>query len=335
MRSLHLALFIPFLLGIGQGRVFGQSDKPRPSSTSSSAATALLDNAIKTLSRPEGIDVQFHQEILGQSESVLIDGHVITAANDHVMADLQFHQVHRTAHLKMYCDGKMFHRIEVINQHQTITSYPLKDLHDVLDRLAVSETERVVKEDVEKEQRGIHGLDGLAALLRDVKQRTIFAEPKVATLDLAQKKGMAVKVIEGSWNKETIDAIAPPKIGDSSTQRDMRYLWNEKLDFFDVPRLVKLYFDATTGSLLRLELWGIREKQGPDKLLIFIDFDKMTPLAKLEQGLFQPTEAELKYPPQKIELEAQVKQHYQQILRILKQQESGAGVGRPVKPGAP
>src|SRR5262245_60911730 len=198
MRPLHFALFISLLLGIGQARVFAQSDKPQPATASSPAAVALLDNAIKTLSRPEGIDVQFHQEILGPSEPVVIQGHVVTAANDHVLADLQFRQVHRSTQLKMYCDGNMFHRIEVINQHQTITSYPLKELRDVLDRLAISETERVVREDVEKEQRGIHALDGLSALLKDLRQRTIFGEPKTGTLDMPQKKSVPVKIIEGT-----------------------------------------------------------------------------------------------------------------------------------------
>jgi hypothetical protein len=320
-------LFISFLLGACESRVFAQADKSQPT-PSSPAALALLDNALKTFTRPDGVDVQFHQEILGPSEPVIVHGRIVTAANDHVFAALEFHQVRRSAQLKMYCDGNMFHRIEVINEHRAITSYPLTELRGVLDRLAVSETERVVREDVEKEQRGIHGLDGLAALLRDVKQRAILGEPKAGTLDLPQKKGTPVKIVEGGWNKETIDAIAPPKIGDNPTQRDMRFLWNEKLDFFDVPRTVKLYFDAATSGVLRLELLGIREKQGPEKLLALINFETITPLGKLEPSLFQPTDAESKYPVQKIELETQVKQHYQQVLNRLKKQE-GAKTGAP------
>jgi hypothetical protein len=325
-------LFLSFLLGTSQGGVFAQTNKPQPSPTSSAAAVALLDNAIKTFSRPEGIDVQFHQEILGPTEPVIIEGRVVTAANDHLMADLEFRQVHRAARLKMYCDGNLFHRIEVINDHRAITSYPLKELRDVLDRLAVSETERVVREDVEKEQRGIHGLDGVAALLRDVKERTIFGEPKAGTLDLLQKKGVSVKIIEGGWNKETINAIAPPKVGDNPNQPDPSYLWNDKLYFFEYPRTAKLYLDAASDSLLRLELWGVKEKQGSEKVFSFISFERISPLVKVEPGLFQPTEAELKYPQRKIELEAQVKKHYQDMLRNLKQE---GGVGAPVKPGGP
>jgi hypothetical protein len=332
MRPLHFALLLTGCLGFWQTRGFAQT-QPLNTNASALAANSLLNKAIQALSRPEGVEVHFRHELIGQTEPLIAVGRSITAANNHVFVELNVQQVRRTAQLKLYSDGSHFHRVETIDPAHMITSYPLKEMNEALDRLAVSETERIAREDVEKELRGVHGLDGLAAMVKDLKQRAVFTQPKSATIDLGNKKGVAVQVIEGRWNKETLDALAPPKSGDNPAQRDLRYLWNEKLDFFYVPRSAKVYFDATSQNLLRIELLGIHEKQGPEQVLTSIAFESITPVPRLEEKMFQPTEAELKYEKQPLELTTQVKELYQRTLNNLKRQE--ANVSNPAVPGKP
>lgn len=321
MRPLYITLFLILGLSFWQIRGFSQTPPQPTISKSSPAALALLDDTIKTLTRPEGVDVQFHQTLFGLSEPATITGKSITAADKRVHIDLKFKQLQRESQLKLLSDGVMFYRLESILDNKTMTSYSIKELQTALDQLATSEAERVAKADVEKDQQGMHGFEGISAMISDLKRKMIFGEPTAASIDLPGKNKQAVKVIEGQWSSETLELIAPNKKTSDPKQQDQRYLWNEKLSFFFVPRQVRLYFDASTGQLVRLELWGIAEKQGPAKLLLKMDILSISPLLSLDKSLFQPTEAELKYKQEKFDLTQAIRYQHQNMMNVLKQQQ--------------
>ena len=114
----------------------------------------------------------------------------------------------------------------------TLVSYSLNELQTVLDKLASSETERVAKEDVEQIQVGMHGFEGISAMISDLKRRMNFGDPTAGTIDLQGKPKQAVKIIEGRWNNDALELIALTKKTDDANQQDRRYLWNEKMTFF-------------------------------------------------------------------------------------------------------
>jgi len=321
MRPLYLTLFLVLGLMNWQTRGFGQTPSQPAVANSAQAANALIDAAIKSLTRPEGVAVQFQQTLFGRSEPATITGKAITAADKRVHFDLKFKQLQRQSQLKLLSDGVTFYRLESIPGSNTMTSYPLAELQSALNKLATSETERVAKEDVEREQLGMHGFEGISAMLSDLKKRMIFGEPVATTIDLPGKPKQAAKVIEGRWNSEVLEMIAPTKKTNDQNQQDQRYLWNEKMSFFMAPRLAKLYFDAANGQLLRLELWGITEKQGPEKVLLNMDITSITPLSTLDMKLFQPTEEELKYERVKFNLAEALKNQHQMMMNMLKQQQ--------------
>ncbi len=321
MRPSYFTLFLVLGLVTWQSRGFAQTPPPPVVTASTPAALALIDASIKSLTRSEGVDVQFQQTLFGISEPATMTGRSITAANKRVHIDLKFKQIRRESGLKLLSDGVTFYRLETIPDNNTMVTYSLQELQTVLDKLATSETERVAKEDVEKDQLGLHGFEGISAMISDLKRHMIFGEPSATTIDLPGKPKQAVKVIEGRWNAETLEKIAPTKKTSDSNQQDQRYLWNEKMAFFMVPRLVKLSFDTGSGQLVRLELLGITEKQGPEKVLLNMDFLSITPLTTLDAKLFQPTEAELKYKQEKFNLVEAVKHQHQNMMNMLKQQQ--------------
>lgn len=320
MRPSYFALLPILCWLIGQDRGFAQTP-PTAQNVTNPAATALLDASIKTLSRPEGVDVKFRLNIISRSEPAVITGQSITADPKRVHIELKYKQVERTGTLKLLCDGNTFYRIESVGDQNAYATYTMKDLQEALAKLATNEAERVAKDDVEKEQQGIHGFEGIAAMVRDLKTRMIFSEPKAATLTFEGKSLDKVMMIEGRWTEEVLEMIAPVKKGNDPNQQDQRYLWNEKLYFFTVPRLARLYFEAGNQRLLRLELLGITEKQGPDKVLSFVDVLSTTPLATLDAKLFVPSEAELKFKKVDIDLVSDVKTRHQQTMNILKMQQ--------------
>jgi hypothetical protein len=321
MRPSYLTLFLAQLLVIWQTGGFAQTPPPPTATTSAPAAIALLDATIKSLTRPEGVEVRFQQTVFGNSVPAILTGKSITAAGRKVHFDLKYQQVQRKAEIKLLSDGVTFHRLESIGDNNTIISYPLQELQDVMKKLATNEAERVAMEDVERTQLGLHGFEGISAMISDLKRRMIFGEPIAATIDLPGKPGQAVKVIEGRWNNDALELIAPTKKTNAQNQQDQRYLWNEKLSFFLAPRLAKLYFAAASGELVRLELWGITEKQGPEKVLLNMDILSTIPLTTLDAKLFQPSEAELKYQPIKYDLAEAVKNQHQNMMNMLKQQQ--------------
>lgn len=321
MRPSYFTLFLALTLMTWQTGGFAQTPPQPPVVASAPAALALLDANIKALTRPEGVEVKFQQTLFGSSEPATLTGTSITAAGKKVHFDLKYQQVHRKAELKLLSDGVTFHRLETLPENSTITSYTIQELQDVMKKLATSETERVAMEDVEKTQLGLHGFEGISAMISDLKRRMIFGEPLAATIDLPGKPKQAVKVIEGRWNNEALEMIAPTKKTNATNQQDPRYLWNEKMSFFLLPRLAKLYFDAAGGQLVRLELWGITEKQGPEKVLLNMDILSLSPLAALDAKVFQPTEAELKYKPVKFNLAEALKNQHQNMMKMLKEQQ--------------
>lgn len=321
MRSSYFTLLLALSAMTWQTGVFAQTPPQPPVTTSAPAAHALLDASIKSLTRPEGVEVRFQQTVYGASEPATLTGKSITAAGKKVHFDLKYQQVQRQAQLKLLCDGETFHRLESISDSNTIISYPIQELQNAMKKLATSETERVAMEDVEKTQLGLHGFEGISAMISDLKKRMIFGEPTAATIDLPGKPRQSVKVIEGRWNSEALEQIAPTKKTNAQNQQDQRYLWNEKMSFFLVPRMARFYFAAASGELVRVELWGISEKQGPEKVLLNMDILSTVPVSTVDAKVFRPTEAELKYQPVKYNLEEALKNQHQNMMKMLKQQQ--------------
>lgn len=319
MRPLYFALFIISVCLTRQSGGYAQS--PGVAMAHHPAAQALLDNNIKLFTRPEGIEVDYQQIVLGRSQNAVINGRSITADKRKVHIDLEYKQVGRTARLKLLCDGNTFYRLETLPEQSTMVSYTLQELQTALDQLATNETERVARDDVEKEQTGIHGFAGISAALSDLKKRMIFSEPKATTLEVPGKDKLNVNMIEGQWTNEVLDIIAPTKKGTSPNQQDQRYLWKEKLHFFQVPRLARLYFNASNDQLVRIEMVGITEKQGPDKVLVSIDLNKVELLKTLDAKLFEPNETEKKYTRIPHDLAADIKNRHQQTMNIMKIQQ--------------
>lgn len=333
MRPSYFTLFLVLGLLTWQNRGFAQTPPGAVATASTPAALALIDASIKSLNRPDGVDVQFQQTFFGHSEPATMTGRSITAANKRVYLDLKFKQMHRDSELKLLSDGVTFYRLTLTPNsspgvpgeggmdNATMVTYSLQELQAVLDKLATSETERVAKEDVEKDQMGLHGFEGISAMISDLKRHMNFGEPSATIIDLPGKPRQAVKVIEGRWNAETLEKIAPTKKTSDPNQQDQRYLWNEKMAFFMVPRLAKLSFNAGSGQLVRMELLGITEKQGPEKVLLNMDFLSITAMTTLDARQFQPTEAELKYKRETFNLVEAVKNQHQNMMNMLKQQQ--------------
>ena len=304
---------------------FAQTPAVAPVAVSTPAATALLDGAIAVLTRPQGVDVRFVQTIHTRPLPATLTGRSVTADKQRVHVELNYQQVGRKATLKLLCDGITFYRLDILPGETKMQTYKIQDMRQTLDALATNEVERLARGDVEKELQGIHGFAGLSAMVIDLKKRMNFVGPVDAKLDLPGKPGASVKLIEGKWTKEVIDVIAPPKIGNDPNQKDLRFLWNDKLDFFQYPRTAKLYFDANSGQLYRLEMWGVLEKQAEEKVLTTLDLHSITPLTTLDPKLFQPTDVELQYKAVPVNLADIIRARHQETMEALKKQQAVSG----------
>jgi hypothetical protein len=326
MRPLDFTLILIVFCATWQTGASAQPPTPPSTATpglisTAPAAQALLDAAIKTLTKPEGVDVKFVQTIFNRSQPATITGRSVTAPGKRSLVELDYQQMKRQAKLKVLCDGDTFYRLTALPESNQLMTYKMKDLQEALDKLASNEAERVAKEDVEKHQQGLHGFDGIAAQLKDLSKRMFFSAPVETILELPGKPKQTVKMIEGQWTPAMVDMIAPNKKTDDPRQQDLRYLWNERLDFFQVPRSAKIYFDAATGHLIRLELLGITERKGADKLLVSLDVTSLTFPTTLDTKLFKPTEAELKYTSIPIDMAAMIKSSHAQMMNTLKLQQ--------------
>jgi len=347
MRPIYFALFASAAMLLGQGRGKTQTPpapgqavvqppvspvpSPRKGGEGSNAASlALLDAAIQKLSRPEGVDVRFRIEVFSRGEPVFTTGRSVTAPNKKVAIDLEARQVARTANSRMLCDGTRFYRIESLGDRHSLMTYTVKELQDSLDRLVTSEAERVAKEDVERLLQGRHGFEGVAAFVRDLRARMDFDAPQVTNTTI-NGKAAGVKLVEGHWSKDVLDFIAPPTKQDPNGPIP-REMWDTKqAPYFDVPRVARLYFDSTTGDLLRVELLGIRYKQGPETILTVIHVDSIQPLAKVADDFFKPTAAELAYPKVEVNLQEMVRAQHQEMMRSLKSLQSAESQVTPGK----
>ncbi|HMO37361.1 MAG TPA: hypothetical protein PKA06_15085 [Gemmatales bacterium] len=330
MRPSHFIILLLCFDPCGQTGVFAQSSEaPNTSAqnTTHPAAQALLQSAIATLTRPEGVDVTFVQTIYGRTQPVVITGRSLTAAGKRSLVELHYQQNQRQATCKLYCDGENFHRVEQILGTTLRITYSMKELQEVLDKLASNEAERVAKEDVEKQQAGQHGFEGIAAQLKDLQRNMIFTAPVEVTLDLPGKPAQFLKKIEGQWNPATLEAFAPTKKSSDPRQQDFRYLWNERLDYLQFPRTAQIYFDAM-GNFVRLELLGITERKGADKILASFDVTHLEFPSTLDQKWFQPTEEELKAKPTPIDLAAMVKTRHAQTMDMLKRLQQSESENR-------
>ena len=328
MPSSHFALFLIILALSWQSRGFAQPPVPPPLTSTHPDAAALLDSNIKALTRPEGVEVKFTQAVGNRKEGAKFAGRVVTASNNRTLVEVDFKQVGRTGAVKLVCDGTTFHRFESLPELKQRVSYTLKDLQEALDKLATSEAERVAKLDVEKEQQGVHGFAGVSAMVKDLKSHMFFGQPLMTKLELPGKGAVDVKVIEGRWTPEVLETIAPVKKGNDPNQPDQRYLWNEKKYFFNVPRLAKLYFEAASGNLVRLELLGVVEAGGPDIVLTTTDLQSITPLTTLDAKLFQPRPEEMSYKEIQVDLATMVKNRHAQTMNLLKMQQQLQGGAR-------
>jgi hypothetical protein len=337
MRSSKFTLLAIALIAGGQGRGFGQTTNSQPPASNPSppkaegshaASVSLIDGAIQKLTRPEGVDVRYRLEVFGRTQPAVTTGRAVTASNKRVYVELETRQVARSARMKMICDGETFHRIESVDGKNNISSYEVKALQEALDRLATTESERVAKEDVEREQQGRHAFEGLAAMIKDLKTRMIFEAPAQTTAQVSGKT-VGVKIVQGTWNKEVLDLIAPVKKGDDPNAPDARAMWNTKEYFFHVPRLARLYFETNSNELLRVEMVGIREKQGPESILTAVHFDSITPLTQLDATLFKPTPAELAYNRVALDLTLYLRSEHAAMMNRLKRiQEMQSDMGK-------
>lgn len=333
MRPSYFTLFLIAISLTRQTGVVAQPPTPPSTATpgitsTNPAAQALLEQAIKLLTKPEGVDVRFVQTIISRSQPVTVTGRSVTASGKRAYVELQYQQVKRQATLKHICDGETFYRLEKLPDTNQLLTYSMKDLQATLDSLASNEAERVAKEDVEKQQQGFHGFEGIAAQFKDLSRRMYFAAPVNTTLDLPGKPKLSVKMIEGQWTPATVDAIAPVKKSSDPKAQDYRYLWNERLYFFHVPRSAKIYFDASTGHPLRIELLGITERKGPDVLLASFEITSLTFPTSLDAKIFKPTEAELQYKPVPIDLATMVKNRHAETMNTLKMQQQMQNEGK-------
>jgi outer membrane lipoprotein-sorting protein len=310
--------------------IVAETQEPTPPSLSTTStvvtstnptAQALLDAAIKALTKPEGVDVQFVQTILSRTQPVTMTGRSVSAAGRKSFVELNYQQVKRQASLKLLCDGETFHRLEKLPEANSRITYSMKELQEALDKLASNEAERVAKEDVEKQQQGIHGFEGIAAQLKDLSKRMFFTAPTETTLEIAGKGKQAVKMIEGTWTPAMLDLFAPNKKTSDPNQQDYRYLYNEKLYFFQLPRTARIYFDASTGQFLRMELLGILERKGTDQVLTSFQVTSLSFPSSLDDKLFKASEEELKYPALPIDLAVSIKNRHTATMDMLKMQQ--------------
>lgn len=333
MRPSHFTLILFGFCLTWQSGIIAQPPTPPSTATpgltsTNQAAQSLLDQAIKILTKPEGVDARFVQTIISRSQPVTITGRSVTASGNRSYVELNYQQVKRQATLKHLCDGETFYRLESLPDTKQMLTYSMKALQDTLNSLASNEAERVAKEDVEKQQQGFHGFEGIAAQFKDLSRRMYFTAPVNTTLDLPGKPKQAVKMIEGQWTPATVDAVAPVKKTSDPKAQDYRYLWNERLYFFHVPRTARIYFDASTGHPLRLELLGITERKGPDVLLASFDITSLTFPTTLDARIFKPTEAELQYKPVPIDLATMVKNRHAETMNTLKMQQQMQNEGK-------
>ena len=184
-----------------------------------------LDGAIQKLSRPEGVEVKFRLETFGRGQPVITTGRSVTAAKQKVYIEVETKQADRSALMKIICDGETFYRVESIAGKHSLLQYSLNDLQTALARLATTEAERVAKEDVEKEQQGRHGFEGVAAMVKDLRARMDFAAPQVTTATV-NGKTIGVKIVEGQWSKDVLDILVPSRKSNDPKQPDPRELWN-------------------------------------------------------------------------------------------------------------
>jgi hypothetical protein len=276
------------------------------------------------------VEVLFRLETLGRTQPVITTGRSVTAGKQKVYIEVETKQADRGALMKMICDGETFYRIESLAGKNSLLTYGLADLKSALERLATTEAERVAKEDVEKEQQGRHGFEGVAAMVKDLRTRMDFAAPQVTTATV-NGKTHGVKIVQGEWSKDVLDILIPSRKSDYPQQPDPRELWNKREGFFNLPRLARFYFDSTSNDLLRVELVGIREKHGSEAILSVVYLEKITPLTKLEESMFKPTTAEMAYERVQIDLTTYLRSEHQEMMKRLKalqemqNQASGAG----------
>jgi hypothetical protein len=216
MRPLDFTLILIVFCATWQTGASAQPPTPPSTATpglisTAPAAQALLDAAIKTLTKPEGVDVKFVQTIFNRSQPATITGRSVTAPGKRSLVELDYQQMKRQAKLKVLCDGDTFYRLTALPESNQLMTYKMKDLQEALDKLASNEAERVAKEDVEKHQQGLHGFDGIAAQLKDLSKRMFFSAPVETTLELPGKPKQNVKMIEGQWTPVMVDMIAPTR----------------------------------------------------------------------------------------------------------------------------
>jgi hypothetical protein len=231
---------------------------------------------------------------------------------------------------RILCDGTSVWRILEAGGRREVQTYTLaawQEARQQIDKtlLGPERTAQLLRDDEAE-----HGFRGLRPMLEELGHKIAWTKAHSGSLPSRGE----VTILEGEWSREFLDRLAPPP-KEGSSDPDLRDAWRKRTAFIQVPRLCRVYLDRNSLWPYRIEWFGPKVIQGPDEVLVTLDFDppRTQPPADSEvDKLFQPTEAE-RQAARELDPAALLRIREQAYLR--QEQEDPGRTGSPLDPASP
>lgn len=233
---------------------------------------ALLDQAIRNLRNLTWIDTVIWQQMNSQGVKLETTGRYVAAPKEgKVYYQLDVRIGGATGQSKLVSDGKTAWQLEQVGNKKTVHTYKASYLKAVLQDTGEDDVGRQVREELSAQ----YGLAGVRPILQDLRKNMTFPRVQSTALTRPGKVPVPVYLLEGEWNQQTRELISPRAAVDSKAAgKDKAELW----DPF-VPRKCRCYLAqdwwwpwASSLWPYRIEWHGPTKPQGPDELLLTLEF---------------------------------------------------------------
>jgi hypothetical protein len=293
--SPHRAVLIVSLLALVLPAA-AQQPAPTPPAPAANPGEAILDRAVSNLRSLGWVETDFKQQMSTQGVRFEASGRYLIPPDGEwkvlYQLDLRLGDV-RTVH-KIVSDGGTVWRIVRVQDLTTqetvqneVVRYPVDGLRTALDEVKRSDLGDQKTEQIWRDVVGEHGFSGLQPLLRDLRDRLTFTRVEPAELP-----GVGpVTLLEGEWNKATLDLIAPDRKVDSAAGPSLREQWDKRQARYTYwPRKCRLFLGPVGGFWpwaaplwpYRVEWLGPTKAGGADELLVALEFSRPVPKTAAE-----------------------------------------------------
>lgn len=325
MRCLRFVL--PTFLAVFAGSGYATQERPVE-------PVSLLEGCLDNLAKLPWLETSFRHYVFARNRYYVSEGkHILAPEMKASLYSCRVKVGNSPGELRIHCDGQRIWRILENGPNREVRTYTLAKLLEARNQIDKTLLGPELTAQLLRDDDAEHGFLGPRGILAELKEKLVWSGVKPGQL----ADGRPVHVLEGEWSKAFLDKLAPVR-KEGSSGPDLRELWTKRTGFIRVPRLCCLHLDKETLFPRRIEWWGPAVPEGPDELLVAVDYENPVlrpPTSPEDQAkVFRPTDAEIE-SAQDLDPTVILQTREQNLLRLSRQEAEASREQPTLDPTAP